>query len=281
MNQITNDRILRFKEYLIEEERATATVEKYMRDIRAFAQWLAGTEVCKSAVVEYKQAITKDYAPASVNSMLSALNSFFEFNHWFGCKVKTLKLPKQIFSASEQVLSKAEYARLLEAAKAKRNEKLYLLMQTICATGIRISELRFITVEAVAAKQAIINCKGKMRVVIFPQQLCKLLQRYLKEQNLKSGSVFVTKSGKPLDRSNLWREMKQLCSAANVNSSKVFPHNFRHLFARTYYSLHKDIVRLADILGHTSVNTTRIYTMESGEIHRRQLQRMGLLCMET
>lgn len=174
-------------------------------------------------------------------------------------------------------MSKTEYEKLLKAAKKKNNEQLNLLMQTICSTGIRVSELRAITVSSVKCRQATINCKGKMRVIILPNELCKMLMRYIKERNIISGPVFVTRNGKPLDRSNIWRLMKNLCDDAGVSKSKVFPHNLRHLFARTYYSIEKDIVRLADILGHSSVNTTRIYTMENGEIHRKQIQKLGLL----
>ena len=203
-------------------------------------------------------------------------NSFFHFMDRYDLKVKSLKIQKQIFLSTEKELTKIEYLRLLEAAKQK-NQRLYLLMQTICSTGIRVSEVRFVTVESVARGVAQINCKGKHRQVFLPKQLCQILKQYIKEQKIKSGAVFVTKNGNPLDRSNIGSDMKKLCGAAGVSKKKVFPHNLRHLFARTYYSLQKDIVRLADILGHSSVNTTRIYTMETGEIHRRQIQKLGLL----
>lgn len=217
------------------------------------------------------------YAPRSVNSILSSLNSLFDYLGWHDCKVKTLKIQKQIFADKDKELTKAEYTRLLKAAKNKKNERLYYLMQTICSTGIRVSELKYITVEAVNLKQVNINCKGKIRTVILPVELCKILKGYIKEYGIKKGAVFISKNGKPLDRSNIWSDMKKLCDSAGVPRSKVFPHNLRHLFARTYYSLERDIVRLADILGHSSVNTTRIYTMESGEVHRRQIERMNLL----
>jgi len=196
---------------------------------------------------------------------------------WYDLRVKNLKIQKQVFASTDKELTKAEYDRLLQAAKQKKNERLYLLMQTICSTGIRVSEVRYVTVEAVARGIAGINCKGKCRQVFLPKQLCQILKQYIKDQKIKSGAVFVTKNGNPLDRSNIWSDMKKLCKAANVSEKKVFPHNLRHLFARTYYSLQKDIVRLADILGHSSVNTTRIYTMETGEMHRRQIQKLGLL----
>ena len=277
MKKLTNELIKNFRRYLIEEEKATATVEKYIRDINVFADWLGEKELDKETVLIYKENLTKNYAPASVNSILSSLNSFFTFNEWYNLKVKNLKIQKQIFANKDKELTKEEYERLLTAAKSKGNEQLYFLMQTICATGICVSELRYVTVESLKAQKAQINLKGKMRVVILPKELCKMLLKYSKEQNITSGSVFVSRNGKPLDRSNIWEMMKALCESAGVARAKVFPHNLRHLFARTFYSIQKDIVRLADILGHSSVNTTRIYTMETGETHRRQIQKLGLL----
>ena len=277
MRKITNELINEFKEYLYNEEKSTATIEKYIHDVVAFMMWAGGNEVTKLSVLEYKQEMTEKYAPASVNVALSSLNSFFIFNEWYDCKVKAVKIQKQIFANTDKELTKSEYERLLMAAKSKKNERLYYLMQTICSSGIRVSELSSITVEAVKLRKATINCKGKMRVVILPNDLCKMLLEYAKRKKITSGPVFVTRTGKPLDRSSIWKMMKDLCEDARVNKDKVFPHNLRHLFARTYYSLQKDIVRLADVLGHSSINTTRIYTMESGEIHRNQIQRLGLL----
>ena len=274
---ITQDLIENFENYLINEEKASATLEKYIRDIKAFFEWISGTEIDKQKVLNYKEYLIGKFAPTSVNSVLSSLNSFFEFNNWYELKVKMLKIQKQIFAQNDKELSKTEYERLLDAAKAKSNQRLYLLMQTICSSGIRVSELQYVTVEAIKLRKATINCKGKMRIVILPKELCRMLTEYAKTQKITSGSVFVTKTGKPLDRSTIWKMMKALCESARVSKYKVFPHNLRHLFARTFYTLQKDIVRLADILGHSSVNTTRIYTMESGEIHRRQIQKLGLL----
>ena len=274
---ITDDLIEKFKDFLINEEKASATLEKYMRDIRAFSEWTSGSELDKRKVLDYKEYLIGKFAPASVNSVLSSLNSFFEFNNWYDIKVKMLKIQKQIFAQKDKELSKAEYERLLDAAKAKSNQRLYLLMQTICSSGIRVSELQYVTVEAIKLRKATINCKGKMRIVILPKELCRMLIEYAKTKKITSGSVFITKTGRPLDRSNIWKMIKALCESAKVSKYKVFPHNLRHLFARTFYTLQKDIVRLADILGHSSVNTTRIYTMETGEIHRRQIQKLGLL----
>lgn len=277
MKQISHERIEEFRIYLLNEEKSQATQEKYIRDITNFVKWNAGEELNKQRALEYKEYLIRSYAPASVNSMLSSLNSFFTYNEWFDCRVKQLKIQKRIFTSEEKELTKAEYERLLTAAKAKGNRKLYYLMQTICSTGIRVSELKYITVESIEKRQAVIRLKGKTRVVIIPDSLCKALLKYAKKEKIKAGAIFVSKSGKALDRSNIWRLMKDLCGSANVKKEKVFPHNLRHLFARTYYSMQKDIVRLADILGHTSINTTRIYTMETGDIHRRQIQTLGLL----
>lgn len=277
MKKITNELIQKFKTYLMEEEKSAATLEKYIRDIIAFVTWLCEREIDKQTVLEYKAVLKEKYAPASVNSILSSLNSFFAYNEWYGLKVKTIKIQRQIFASSEKELTKEEYNRLLIAAKNKKNQRLYYLMQAICSTGIRVSEHRFLTVESLNVGQATIDCKGKTRIVIIPQQLCKMLKKYVKEQGIESGPIFVTKSGKPLNRTNIWNEMKKICETAGVSKDKVFPHNLRHLFARTYYSLQKDVVRLADILGHSSVNTTRIYTIESGIVHKKQIEKLGLL----
>lgn len=277
MRQITDELIERFKVFLMEEEKSEKTIEKYIRDIKNYKTWMGENEVCKQAVLQYKKEIVENYAPASVNSMLSSLNSFFSFYQWYECKVKILRIQKQIFLPQEKELTKMEYEKLLTEAKKRKDLKLYYLLQTLGSTGIRISELKYITAAAVKSGQAMINCKGKMRIVMLPIQLCRLLKRYMKEKNIKSGAIFVTKNGNILDRSNIWKMMKNLCEKAGVSKEKVFPHNFRHLFARTYYSMEKDIVRLADLLGHSSVNTTRIYTIETGSVHRMQIQKLGLL----
>lgn len=277
MRKITNELILSFKTYLTMEEKSENTIEKYIRDATFFMIWLAGREATKILALNYKKKLCEKYAPSSVNAAISSLNSFFAFTGWHDIRIKALKIQRQIFSNKDKELTKAEYERLLAAAKRKKNERLYLLMQTICSTGIRVSELRFVTCEAVKKGQAVISCKGKMRTIFLPKELCRMLKEYIKKQGIKSGSVFVTGNGKPLDRSYIWKMLKNLCEAAGVSKDKVFPHNFRHLFARTYYSLQKDIVRLADILGHSSVETTRIYTIENGDICRRQIQKLGLL----
>lgn len=277
MRKITNELIESFKNYLIEEEKSENTIEKYVRDITFFMAWLCGQEVTKMLALDYKKVMCEKYAPASVNAAISSLNSFFAYMEWHDIRIKALKIQRQIFSTKDKELTKAEYERLLTAANDKKNQRLYYLIQTIASTGIRVSELRYITTSAVHSGQAVINCKGKMRIVILPKELCKMLKGYIRENNIKNGSVFVSRNGKPLDRSHIWKMLKALCETAGVSKDKVYPHSFRHLFARTYYSLQKDIVRLADILGHSSVNTTRIYTMSTGEVHRRQMQKLGFL----
>ena len=277
MRTVTKENIKKFEEYLYAEERSCNTIEKYIRDIRFFRGRLQGGNVDKSALVKYKKELCERYAAKSVNSMLSSVNAFFVFMGWYDLKVKTLKIQRRIFSDKSKELSKPEYERLLAAAKNRKNKRLYYLMQTVASTGLRVSEIQYVTCEAVRQGQAVINCKGKIRQIFLPKKLCKMLLSYIKERNIKSGSVFVAKTGKPLDRSHIWKMLKSLCEAAGVSRDKVFPHNFRHLFARTFYSLQKDIVRLADILGHSNIETTRIYTMESGAEHRKLLQKLGLL----
>lgn len=221
--------------------------------------------------------VPTSHAPATVNSILAAVNGFFRFMGWKDIAVKLLKIQKALFCDERRELTRAEYARLVSAAQKVGNERLSLVMQTICATGTRVSELRFITVEAVTTGRAEICNKGKRRTVFLPGRLRRLLRKYLQKQKKTAGAVFTTRTGRPLDRSNIWRDMKALCESADVEPGKVFPLNLRHLFARTYYSLEKDLSRMADILGHSSVNTTRIYTVESGGVHQRQLEHMGLI----
>ena len=276
MRCISTEQTIMFKNILVEEEKADATIQKYVRDVLSFAEWLSGKEITKTEVVQYKHLLSEKYAPASVNSVISSLNHFFACFEWYDLKIKALKIQRRIFAPEEKELTKAEYQKLLCAARAK-NERLHLLMQTICSTGIRVSELRYITVESVMRGRAEIQSKGKCRCILLSKELCKMLKAYAKEHKIARGPVFVTKNGKPLDRSNIWSDMKKLCDDAGVPQTKVFPHNLRHLFARTYYAIRKDIVRLADILGHSNVNTTRIYTTESVFVHQKQLQMLGLL----
>ena len=275
---ITKKMISEFKSYLLSEEKSSATVEKYIRDITRLYAFAKGKTVTKELVIEYKGMLkNEDYALRSINSMLSSINSFFDYLGWYGIKTKLIKIQQQIFCPEEKELSKAEYIRLVNTARARKNERLSLIIQTICSTGIRVSELEYITVEAVRAGQAVVSCKGKTRIVFITSDLRKKLLRYASEHNIKTGSVFVTRCGKPVCRTNIWRDMKSLCAAARVNPNKVFPHNLRHLFARVFYGIEKDIAKLADILGHSSINTTRIYIISSGEEHRRCMENMRLV----
>ena len=271
------DAIGRYMTFLYEQEKEESTIHQYNRNLRMALLYFDGAELTKAVLIEWKEHLSEKRAPASVNTVLAAFNGFLKFMGWADLTVKPLKIQKTLFSDGSRELSQEEYARLVHAAEKPGNRRLSLVIQTICSTGIRVSELKFITVEAVRVGRAEVSNKGKRRIVFIPRKLSKMLSAYLKEQKIREGPVFVTRSGKPLDRSNIWRDMKALCESAGVDSIKVFPHNLRHLFARTYYSIEKDLSRLADILGHSSVNTTRIYTMESGAVHLMQIERLGLL----
>ena len=274
---LTQEIISDFKEHLILEERSMATVEKYIRDVRAFSAFASGAEVTKEVVIEYKKHLQEGYAVWSVNSMLASINSLFAFLGWHDLKVKSIKLQQQIYCPEEKELTKAEYTRLCRTAERKHNERLNLILQTICGTGIRVSELQFITVEAVKQGEAVVNCKAKTRSVFIVKELQKKLLRYARSHGIKTGCIFITRTGKPMSRTNIWREMKNLCLEAEVSPTKVFPHNLRHLFARVFYGIEKDIAKLADILGHSSINTTRIYIISTGTEHRKRMENMRLV----
>ena len=277
MRKIEPKILQEFELYLRNEERSKATIEKYMRDVRCFVGFIGSTEVSKQSVVDYKNKLGNSYAVASANSMIAALNSFLRFCGWHDLCVKQFRVQRQAYCSEEKELTRAEYIRLLEAANKKHNERLNLIIQTICGTGIRVSELQYITVEALGKGEAVVNCKGKNRRIFIVPELKKKLLRYVKEQKISSGAVFITRNGKPVSRNNIWKEMKSLCEQAHVAPSKVFPHNLRHLFARTFYGIEKDIAKLADILGHASINTTRIYIVTTGAEHKRKMEHMHLI----
>lgn len=274
---LTHEEIVSYSTHLQENEKSPATVLKYAHDLKVAATYFDGKELTKSTLIEWKNTLIDKYSTATVNSILAALNGFLKYMGWADLTVKPLKIQQPLFRDENRELTCAEYKRLVHAAENAGNRRLSLVVQTICATGIRVSELQFITVEAVHTGRTEINNKGKRRTIFLPKKLRKTLSRYLKEINKSDGVVFTTRNGKPLDRSNIWRDMKALCESAGVEPDKVFPHNLRHLFAVTYYGIEKDISRLADILGHSSINTTRIYTMESGSVHARQIERLGLI----
>ena len=278
-NRILSQKHLdRFRINLLREEKSAATVEKYLRDTGLFMDYSLGKSITKENTIAFKQfLLEKGYAIRSINSMLTSVNKLFDFLGWIECKVKNLRCQRQIYCAEERKLSKTEYIRLLQASKYQT--QLNLVLQTICSTGIRVSELRFFTVEAVSSGEVIVNCKNKTRTIMIPGKLKKLLLNYAKEKRIKSGAVFISKNGKPLNRSNIWAKMKRLSVIANVASSKVFPHNLRKLFARTFYAAEKDIAKLADILGHSSIDTTRIYIMTDGNEHRKKIDRLGLVML--
>ena len=275
---LTEKLIVDFSAYLKSEEKSENTIEKYIRDVRAFAAYQNGAEVTKETVIAYKRnLLSLNYAVRSINSMLASINSLFSFLGWVDCRVKSIKLQRQIYCPEEKELTKAEYMRLVNTPKQKGNERLNLILQTICGTGIRVSELQYITVEAVKRGEAFVSLKGKTRTVFIVKELRQKLLRYAAEQRITSGYIFITRSGRPISRTNIWREMKSLCVQAGVNPQKVFPHNLRHLFARVFYGIEKDIAKLADILGHSSINTTRIYIISTGNEHRRRMEHMRLI----
>lgn len=267
-----------FEDHLRREERERGTIEKYLRDVGRFAAWLDGRALSKELAVTWKEGLAAaGYAPATINSMVVAVNQFFRFQGWEELRVKTMRIQRRIFRSRDRELTKEEYVRLLETARAQGKDRLGLLMEAMCATGIRVSEVRYITVEAARQGRAEIAMKGKIRTILLPGKLCRKLLKYAKKQNIGSGEIFLTRSGRGMSRRQIWAEMKAVCKQAGVAPSKVFPHNLRHLFARTYYRVCRDVVQLADVLGHSSVETTRIYLASTGVEYVRRMDRLGLI----
>ena len=275
---ITDGQIVAFEKHLCEEERSMATVEKYLREIRQFTGWLAGRSVSKIIVTQWKEELAEHgYEPSTINGKLTALERFFNFAGWTDCRVKHLRLQRQMFRDSSRMLTRDEYMRLITTANRTGKERLALLMETICGTGIRVSELKYITVEAIQQGKTTIALKGKIRTILFPRKLCRKLLKYAGKQKIASGELFLTKSGQSLSRKQIWAEMKTICGQAGVEATKVFPHNLRHLFARTFYKTCQDVVKLADVLGHSSIETTRIYLLSTGLEHQQMLDRLQLV----
>ena len=276
--QLTQREFDQFEDYLRHDEREESTIEAYLRSLTRFAEWADGRAVTKELAMEWKTALAEaGYRPISVNAMLAAVNKFFTCMGREDCKVKYLKLQRQMFRKSEKDLSKEEYQRLVQAAHEKGYLRMELILETICATGIRVGELKYITVEAVRAGVAEIALKGKIRTILLPHRLCRKLQKDAKQQKIASGKLFLTQDGLPVSRQSIWTRMKALCEAAGVERSKAFPHNLRSLFARSFYGSCHDVVRLADVLGHSSIETTRIYLMSTGKEYLRQLDKLGLV----
>lgn len=270
--------LLKFKKNMKTGEKSQATIEKYLRDTKQFLEELGeGSEITKDRVIAYKESLAERYAVTSANSKVAAVNCFLRTAGCEGCSVKSFKVQKNVFRTKERELTKEEYIRLVKTAQRHGKRQLGMLIQTICATGIRISELPYVTVEALYTRRAVVSLKGKTRIVLLPAELCRELTAYVRTENIRSGSIFVTRNGKPLDRSNIFHSMKKLCEDAEVDRDKVFPHNLRHLFAVTYYKAEKDVCHLADILGHSSINTTRLYTIISCEEQEQQINGLGLL----
>ncbi|WP_251207872.1 tyrosine-type recombinase/integrase [Acetatifactor aquisgranensis] len=276
--RITEDKITDYRTCLIAEELSDGTVQKYIRDVLAFRTWLGERALDKAAAAGWKEHLmSKGYAAVTVNTMLSSLNRFLGFMGWQECRVKFLRIQRRIFRNLDRELSREEYEKLLATAQNLGNTRLKLLLETICATGIRVSEVKYITAEAVRKGRADIFLKGKIRTIILPGKLCGKLRTYMKKRKITAGEIFLTRNGKSLGRCQIWKEMKNLCRKADVLPSKVFPHNLRHLFARTFYKVYKDVVRLADVLGHSSIDTTRIYLITTGEMYAQQMNRLGLV----
>lgn len=276
--KLTSDHIASYAQYLRNEERCPGTIEKYLRDVDSFACWIEGKAVTKELAARWKdQLLSNGYAPVTINSMLAALNGLFRFLGWEEYRVKYLRVQRQMFRDAGRELRRSEYDRLLSAAQKRGKARLALLIETICATGIRVSEVKYITVESAQRGRAEISLKGKIRVILLPDKLCRKLLKYAKKQKTASGAIFRTKSGREVSRRQIWAELKGLCRYAAVDAGKVFPHNLRHLFATIFYQACKDIVRLADVLGHSSIETTRIYLLTSGTEHQQQLDRLGIV----
>lgn len=275
---LTDELTEKYLRSLVLDEKSYITIQKYRHDITVFQEYLGGRELKKELVIEYKNKLLKDgYAVSSINSMISAINSMFAFLGWGDLKIRFLKYQRQLFIPEEKELSRDEYVRLVTTASEDGEDRLAMMLQTICATGIRVSELSFITVEAAKRGRAVVRCKSKSRTVFIVDLLSRKLLSYAKARGIKSGPVFITAGGKPIDRTRIWREMKKLCEKADVNPKKVFPHNLRHLFARVFYAMKNDIAKLADVLGHSSINTTRIYVASTGNQHIEELKNMRLL----
>ncbi len=276
--KLTDSIINAFKEYLIDNDKSVYTVEKYIRDVVKFKEFAGDNEIVKETAGEYKNYLVRNgYSVRSINSMLSSVNALFEFLNRHDLKVKTIKMHRSVYCPEDKELTRAEYQRLCTAAKMKKNNRLELIIETVCSTGIRIGELKCITVESAKRGEAVVTLKGKTRYVFIPKELKRKLLRYASEQGIKEGMIFVTRTGKAVNRTNVWRDMKNLCRDAGVKPEKVFPHNLRHLFARTFYNIDKDIAKLADILGHSSIDTTRIYIISTGAEHRRLIEKMKLI----
>lgn len=275
--EITEQNLEAYKHSMMENEKSPATIEKYLRDVRSFCRWNQRASIDRTRILEWKNYLAREYAVSSANSMIAALNGFLSFQGWGELRVKPFRQQKQLYRDPERDMSRKEYIQLLEEAKKKGDERLKLVMETICATGIRVSELPFITAEAVRAGRAFVNCKNKKRIIFIPSKLQRLLKEYMKKKQITEGAVFLTRTGTVLNRSNIWSAMKKLSQTAGIEGRKVFPHNLRHLFAKTFYSAGKDLAKLADVLGHSHIETTRIYIMESGQEHERIMEQLGLV----
>lgn len=278
MKRFINKELLEeYGRWLYEKERSIGTIRKYYYYLELLEEYLDGRELSKALVIRWKDSLREALAPSTVNGALAAVNSLFRYKGWTDCVMKFIRIGRRVFCPEQRELSRQEYVRLVQAANRSGDERTALVIQTICSTGMRVSELKYVTVEALDSRTVEVECKGKVRTIFLTKKLCRLLREYAKKKNICRGMIFITRTGKAMDRSNIWREMKKIGEKAGVSLKKVFPHNLRHLFARSYYRQEKDLLRLSEILGHSSINTTRIYTMESGEEHVRQLEKLDLV----
>lgn len=275
---MTFENMSAFRHYLEEDDRSIGTIEKYLRDINAFRRWLDGKELTKTLFIQWKEhLLTRGYKPVTVNSMIASVNAYLQFLEKGHYKIRMLRIQRSTFRSANKELTIDEYRHLIETAHNLKKERLALLMETIGSTGIRVSEVKYITVQTAQSGYTEISLKGKIRTIILPRKLCKKLLKYAKKNKIHSGEIFITRSGKSMDRKQIWAEMKQLCIKAGISDTKVFPHNLRHLFARAFYKMHKNVVHLADMLGHSNIETTRLYLISSGEEHSQQVEQLGLI----
>ncbi len=275
---ITLEKITGFEQYLQEAERALGTVEKYLRDVRRFADWLDGRQVSKELTAAWKEYLIElKYSPTTVNSMLASIHGFYKYSGWSNCNVRFLRIQRKMFREQRRELTKDEYVKLVNTARAQKKERLAMLIEAICATGIRVSEVQYLTVEAVQQGRAVISLKGKIRTILLPDKLVRKLKQYIRKQKITAGEIFLTRNGNSMSRKQIWAEMKSLCSQAGIEETKVFPHNLRHLFARVFYESSRDIARLADVLGHSNIETTRIYLLTTGTEYRCWLNNLRLI----
>ncbi len=275
--RITETSLAAFEQAMWDNEKSPATVEKYLAALRKLMVWLDGREVSHAALIEYRDSLRTDHTAATVNGVICAVNSYLDMVGMPEERLKLQKVQKRVFRSEDRELTRSDYNKLLQTAKRQGKKQLLLIMETICSTGIRVSEVDYITLEAAEAGSAEVTLKGKTRTIFLPKKLARKLKEYARNKKIASGRIFLTRNGTPVSRKQIWAAMKALCRESGVQPSKVFPHNLRHLFARCFYKKTRDVIKLADMLGHSSVETTRIYLITTGTEHARALEDLGLV----